>query len=686
MPFLCSCRICKINSKDGNRKCRKRIRNKSDSESISSCNAAEKRKFEDDESDKSDTSSESNVSNNDHVPVILKDIPKRSEDYDDDDSDEPFLDNEDYNNGNPIPNNEDYDKNSDRQSPLLKMANFLKYFYRPRYNGFQNNCAIIFLDNKDCDEEDDKGDIETESDCSQTSAYISEENDELTDDDKEFEESEMTNINDDELIQGLRLLHTKVLHSISDIAFNKILDNVNSNLTIYKLKKKINSIVPFEPHRYDTCKNSCIAFTSSYENLASCPICGENRFDDNGKPVNTTFFFSVKERLIIQYKNKERAEELQYRSNYSQNKGEEEIYADIFDGLLYKDLLQRELQELEGVQWTCHSSNKHIYYPSSAFCNIRNHDDTINMGKLIEEETNKDRKDEMIRETGIKGSTVEWRNWIILFSLPLLKVYLDKRHLQGWANFVKAVKLCLEPEISEEQIDDVQILLKKFSDYYEREYYQNNGQRLAASIFKEKPLKQWSKERVFSTEGYEEEFYSPSTQYSLLSQEHKHLIKCYEGSSNINRNDLEMEVNNYGVRYGRLRTSDGQYISSCCIKRNNKIARNNYCAQIRRTIDKLAHRPNAPPQLVIVDIYGIVNYYLVHEFNHQVYMLAYVQLTSKIVEDEYGCKHFTQFRSKEFIDVRCLDHCIGFAKIDNRYYIIDKENAFDDSNWENIGH
>ncbi|PKK69834.1 hypothetical protein RhiirC2_681950 [Rhizophagus irregularis] len=71
---------------------------------------------------------------------------------------------------------------------------------------------------------------------------------------------------------------------------------------------------------------------------------------------------------------------------------------------------------------------------------------------------------------------VEWRNWIILFSLPLLKAYLDNRHLQGWANFVKSVKLCLEPEISEEQIDDVQNLLKKFSDYYEREYYQNDGQ------------------------------------------------------------------------------------------------------------------------------------------------------------------------------------------------------------------
>jgi len=135
------------------------------------------------------------------------------------------------------------------------------------------------------------------------------------------------------LIQGLRLLHTKVLHSISDVAFNKILDDINSNLTIYKLKKKIHDIIPFKPYKYDTCKNSCIAFTYLYGDLTSCPICGENRFDGNGKPVNTTFFFSLKERLIIQYKNKERAEELQYRSTYFQNKGEEEIYADIFDGL-----------------------------------------------------------------------------------------------------------------------------------------------------------------------------------------------------------------------------------------------------------------------------------------------------------------------------------------------------------------
>lgn len=52
---------------------------------------------------------------------------------------------------------------------------------------------------------------------------------------------------------------------------------------------------------------------------------------------------------------------------------------------------------LKGIS---HQVNKHIYYPSYTVYNIRNHDDTINIGKLIEEETNKNRKDEMIRETG----------------------------------------------------------------------------------------------------------------------------------------------------------------------------------------------------------------------------------------------------------------------------------------------
>ena len=52
------------------------------------------------------------------------------------------------------------------------------------------------------------------------------------------------------------------------------------------------------------------------------------------------------------------------------------------------------------LKGTCHPSNHHIYYPSSTVYNIRSHDDTIDMAKLIEEETNETRKGEMTKETG----------------------------------------------------------------------------------------------------------------------------------------------------------------------------------------------------------------------------------------------------------------------------------------------
>ncbi|CAB5210950.1 unnamed protein product [Rhizophagus irregularis] len=131
------------------------------SESISSYNVAEKRKF--DELDKSDINSVNSLSDNES------------------------LDNEDDNNN---PSQEDYNGDNDNPSQDYNNYNEIITIY---------NEIIMKWDNKFNDIED---------------------------------------INDDELIKGLRLLHTKVLHSISDIAFNKILDNINSNLTIYKLKKK----------------------------------------------------------------------------------------------------------------------------------------------------------------------------------------------------------------------------------------------------------------------------------------------------------------------------------------------------------------------------------------------------------------------------------------------------------------
>ncbi|GBB83768.1 hypothetical protein RclHR1_10440001 [Rhizophagus clarus] len=66
------------------------------------------------------------------------------------------------------------------------------------------------------------------------------------------------------------------------------------------------------------------------------------------------------------------------------------------------------------IKKICHPLNYHIYYPSSDIVyNIRNHDDTVNMAKLIDNETIKIQKNNMIKETGrIKESTLQmYTHW-----------------------------------------------------------------------------------------------------------------------------------------------------------------------------------------------------------------------------------------------------------------------------------
>ena len=78
-----------------------------------------------------------------------------------------------------------------------------------------------------------------------------------------------------------------------------------------------------------------------------------------------------------------------------------------------------------------------------------------------------------------------------------------------------------------------------------------------------------------------------------------------------------------------------------------------------------------------------MEFFFVHEFNNKTNILAYIQLTSK-VKEKNECKSFSQFSTKKFIDVRCIDHCVGFSKVENQYYIFDRENMYDNSEWEDI--
>ena len=55
-------------------------------------------------------------------------------------------------------------------------------------------------------------------------------------------------------------------------------------------------------------------------------------------------------------------------------------------------------------------------------------------------------------------------------------------------------------------------------------------------------------------------------------------------------------------------------------------------------------------------------------------MLAYIQWASNLHIDRYGTKTFNGFASNEFIEVKYVDRCVGFMKIGDIFYILDKEN------------
>ena len=62
-----------------------------------------------------------------------------------------------------------------------------------------------------------------------------------------------------------------------------------------------------------------------------------------------------------------------------------------------------------------------------------------------------------------------------------------------------------------------------------------------------------------------------------------------------------------------------------------------------------------------------------HKHNEIERMFAYVRKIDKYMEDSYGQIYFSRFGSLQFIEVIGIDRCVGFFKIENLFYILDRE-------------
>lgn len=145
------------------------------------------------------------------------------------------------------------------------------------------------------------------------------------------------------MLEGLRLLYVKSNFNFSEAAFNNIFKAFNKNvISLNKIKKSLGSIVGIEPKMYDICVNSCCAFVGpDLENERRCRFCKEARYYSNGKARKLLPFISIIERLKLQFQNPERSKELLYRYNYTYDNEDldHDNIGDIFDGNIYKELL-----------------------------------------------------------------------------------------------------------------------------------------------------------------------------------------------------------------------------------------------------------------------------------------------------------------------------------------------------------
>jgi Transposase family tnp2 len=141
------------------------------------------------------------------------------------------------------------------------------------------------------------------------------------------------------MILAIRLLDLKCKHNFTNNAYTDILNLIESTdekTTLYLAEKKLSELVDIKLNYVDMCKDSCCAFTGIYVNDLTCRYCGQERYMINKKSQASAIYIPLLDRFRIQYANSERAFNLRYRSQRKEcNNG----YSDIFDGNLYKELV-----------------------------------------------------------------------------------------------------------------------------------------------------------------------------------------------------------------------------------------------------------------------------------------------------------------------------------------------------------
>src|SRR6266542_709941 len=136
---------------------------------------------------------------------------------------------------------------------------------------------------KEISEEDDFLDNENYNIFNENNSKENNNDNNNDDDDNDIMQIEKERLNK-KVIEGLRLLHLKLLYNFTEAAYNNIIKLfANKNISLYKVKKILEEFTGLILTFYDICENSCICYTDVYESYQNCPLYNSSRYDSNNK-------------------------------------------------------------------------------------------------------------------------------------------------------------------------------------------------------------------------------------------------------------------------------------------------------------------------------------------------------------------------------------------------------------------
>ncbi|CAI2177764.1 4635_t:CDS:2 [Funneliformis geosporum] len=454
-------------------------------------------------------------------------------------------------------------------------------------------------------------------------------NDEECDSDKKDDNNELAlkefNLLDN-LIKGLQLLYIKEKITLSNKVFNEIMIIFGLlDVSLFKLRKNLENIIPIKPKLVDMCWNSCCAYI--------------------GK--NSAAYFSVIDSLRIQYKDPSRAMILQYQHEYTSSEeyiSNNDKIGDVIDGNRYKSLSQEY--------------DRTNYNPENLPMRIH-----INYLQDIE-----------AIENEIGGARTRIQSTQLCLEPVIFKQELEEiqTHFVGFVHHY-------ENEYYQRDSDRLPATLISFHYLlYIMKSIQETGppwltwqfliERLCGMLIPLKIFSAFQKEtkilpleHAFRFSATEEELHSPSQKYNMIKTDVRKVKQHYDTTLDLMMNEVG-EIIEHIQKYGKLRTKSEVLINSKLVNRKGDVTRNNYSIAAKLLVDKNAHLPKAHYDFEEREFYSQVLYYFVHEFNNKLSMLAFVQWIRRPEILGNNIQYFHNIGETSVINVTAIDQYVGFLE------------------------